>query len=40
MKITQVEWEAKGLELFGPDKENLRVQCPASGHICSFSISR
>lgn len=31
MKISQVDWEKKGVELFGDDKWNWRFVCPKCG---------
>lgn len=34
------QWEAKGRELFGDDKEKWRIQCPTCGNICSIELAR
>ncbi len=33
-------WEAKGVELFGPDKENWRFVCPSCGNEMSIARAR
>lgn len=40
MTITHAEWEAKGRELFGENKDDWRIRCPACGHVCSVAIAR
>lgn len=40
MKITSEEWEAKGRELFGPNKDEWKIQCPTCSYVCSVSIAR
>ena len=40
MTITQADWEAKGRELFGENKDNWRIHCPACGHVCSVAKAR
>lgn len=34
--MTYAEWEAKGLELFGPDQMSWRFVCPCCRHIQSI----
>jgi hypothetical protein len=37
---TQAEWDAKGTELFGPDKERWRFVCWACGNVMSIERAR
>ena len=38
--LAQEDWEHKGVELFGPEKENWRFACPACGTVASIAIAR
>lgn len=38
--MTQAEWEAKGLALFGPDKEAWAFKCPVCGNAMSIARAK
>lgn len=40
MAMTQAEWTAKGLELFGEDRENWAFACPMCGNEMSIARAR
>lgn len=40
MKVTQAQWEAKGAELFGDDKEAWRFVCPTCGNALSVAEAK
>ncbi len=39
-EVTREQWEAKGLELFGPDKEKWKFLCPSCGNEMSVARAR
>lgn len=38
--ISQQEWEAKGVELFGENKQEWRFVCPACGNVESLESAK
>lgn len=38
--VTEDQWRAKGVELFGDDMSKWRFQCPACGGVASVEIAK
>jgi predicted RNA-binding Zn-ribbon protein involved in translation (DUF1610 family) len=39
-ELTREQWEAKGAELFGDDREAWRFVCPTCGNVASIELAR